>query len=133
MGLTFIPLEILFEELVKYYKEKYNLRVLRKKTRRIKISTKVTYDYKKEFSKILKDEIIIGRGDIAHICIKDAYISTAHCKIILENNTVYIEDLRSINGTYLNGKRVKEHTVLRNEDVLILGRTEIKVNIGYFY
>jgi pSer/pThr/pTyr-binding forkhead associated (FHA) protein len=118
---------------MKYYREKYYLSLLRKKTRRIKISTKVTDDYKKEFSKILENEILIGSGNIAQICIKDAYVSTVHCKIILQNNTVYIEDLKSTNGTYLNGKRIEEHAILKNEDILILGITEFKVNIGYIY
>ncbi|SHH60895.1 FHA domain-containing protein [Clostridium grantii] len=125
--------EILFEQLIGYYKERYKLNVLRKKTRRIKISTKATGDYRKEFSKILKNEILIGRGNIAQVRINDVYMSSAHCKVILENNTVYVEDLKSTRGTYLNGKKVNEHAVLRNEDVLVVGSTEIKINIGDFY
>lgn len=69
-------------------------------------------------------EIILGRsveGDNTRK-IDNAYVSSKHCRIYLDESTnlVYIEDLNSTNGTYVNGILVKRKAIAA-EDKLLLG------------
>lgn len=54
---------------------------------------------------------VIGRRRDCDLCIPLTRVSRRHCKLSKNNNTVKIRDLDSRNGTFLNGKRVKEAPV----------------------
>ncbi len=62
----------------------------------------------------------IGRGKSNTLVIPEKVISLFHAKIIAFNQTAYIQDLDSTNGTYVNGKRVHQH-ILRAGDFVIIG------------
>lgn len=66
--------------------------------------------------------------DLMHY--KDYGVSRRHALILKHNVTLMIQDLRSKNGTYLNGERLSpsKAVVLRDGDVLWLGNLEVKVN-----
>jgi pSer/pThr/pTyr-binding forkhead associated (FHA) protein len=50
------------------------------------------------------------------------YLSRRHAHIFLRNNSLYIEDLGSTNGTYVSGARLEEHAhPLSNGDVIAFG------------
>lgn len=51
---------------------------------------------------------VIGRRRGCDLCIPLKLISRRHCKLSKEGNTVKIRDMNSRNGTFLNGKRIKE-------------------------
>lgn len=55
-------------------------------------------------------------------------ISRGHCYIKKENNNVYIVDLGSSNGTYINGNRIESNVEMKlnNEDIIMLGNEEFK-------
>lgn len=55
-----------------------------------------------------KDEIVVGkkRGSVDVLIEFNKMISRQHCKIARRNKDVYIIDLESVNGTYLNQKRL---------------------------
>ncbi|NIP72620.1 MAG: FHA domain-containing protein [Gammaproteobacteria bacterium] len=65
--------------------------------------------------------INIGRGGDNDVVVGDSYVSTRHAKIITYFNASYVQDLGSTNGTYVNGKRIKMHT-LRDGDAITIGR-----------
>lgn len=68
----------------------------------------------------------LGRKPHNDIVLPDLVVSGEHCVFILEGLAdVTVEDLRSTNGTYLNGQPVKKN-VLRNNDVIELGKYRIK-------
>jgi hypothetical protein len=48
----------------------------------------------------------IGRASRNHICLKDKKISRTHCRIFEKEGCLYLEDLRSQNGTYIAGKAI---------------------------
>ena len=51
--------------------------------------------------------ILLGRDDSAvSIAIHDEFVSRVHAAIIHENGCFYLRDLRSKNGTFLNGTRL---------------------------
>ncbi|UCF85558.1 MAG: FHA domain-containing protein, partial [Desulfobacteraceae bacterium] len=56
--------------------------------------------------KLESDTILIGRSPDNDIQIKDSSISRNHLKILRKDNKYFIEDLRTTNGTFVNGKRL---------------------------
>ncbi|MEX0791015.1 MAG: FHA domain-containing protein, partial [Actinomycetota bacterium] len=51
------------------------------------------------------DELIIGRADKCHVVIGDSYASQIHARVFRRQDAVYIEDMGSTNGTYLNRRK----------------------------
>jgi uncharacterized membrane protein YdfJ with MMPL/SSD domain/quercetin dioxygenase-like cupin family protein len=64
---------------------------------------------------------IIGRDKSASLQLFDARVSREHALIKFSNGQYDISDLRSTNGVYINGTRIAEPTVLRNEDRIEIG------------
>ncbi|WZL74268.1 FHA domain-containing protein [Clostridiaceae bacterium 35-E11] len=73
---------------------------------------------------MLDRTITIGRKNENDIVIKDPYISNMHSKITLDEQVLFLEDLDSANGTYLNGDRIMDVVELRNGDRIKLGQVE---------
>ncbi len=69
---------------------------------------------------ITKDRIVIGRGNAADVKIPIAAISTQHAAIVRNSNGISIEDLKSTNGTRVNGRRV-ENLALKHGDQIEVG------------
>lgn len=55
----------------------------------------------------LEGEMIVGREVECAIAIQSGHVSRYHAKINVMRSGVFIEDLHSTNGTYINGKRIK--------------------------
>lgn len=64
--------------------------------------------------------ITIGRSPDADIILLDEKVSRVHCGIRLWDGEFYIKDLKSKNGTYVNGRRV-EVSKLKSSDVIKIG------------
>lgn len=62
-------------------------------------------------------KITVGRAEDNDIRVLYPFMSRHHFWILLEEGTVYVEDLQSTNGLYLNGKRVSK-AIVRSGDVL---------------
>lgn len=70
------------------------------------------------------DRISIGRGRNNHCTFdpeKERSVSHRHCEIRLEDNIAVLYDIGSLNGTYVNGRRVRR-TPLADGDEIGLGR-----------
>lgn len=72
-------------------------------------------------------ETTIGRGKDNAIVIDDPFVSTKHARIILKNNSYYLEDRGSTNGTILNGELIEGITKLNKEDVIEIGKMIFKI------
>jgi serine phosphatase RsbU (regulator of sigma subunit) len=59
---------------------------------------------------------LIGRDPAAHVVVGTGQTSWHHAIIVLSGGVYYIEDVDSVNGTYVNGQRILERTRLRNND-----------------
>lgn len=70
----------------------------------------------------------IGRKK-AEIILDDEHVSGTHAKITLEKNAYRIWDFGSSNGTYVNGKRIREATTLQENDRIKIGDTVFLVKI----
>lgn len=55
---------------------------------------------------IEKEEITIGRDPASDIFLNDITVSRRHARIFFEKKEAYIEDLGSLNGIFVDGKRV---------------------------
>lgn len=82
--------------------------------------TVAEYDLKK------KKQYIIGRTDLSDIVVKDSYVSKLHAMLKVYANAVVLLDLNSTNGTTVNS-RVVEKTILKNNDIISLGRHRLKL------
>lgn len=72
----------------------------------------------------LGGETRIGRGVHNHINMADSFASHDHALITCQDENFYLQDLNSVNGTYINGMRVSEPTLLRHGDTIrIAGAT----------
>ncbi len=70
---------------------------------------------------ITKPVISIGRVDKNDIKIENLAVSRQHAKIIQDGDRYIIEDLNSLNGTFVNEKRVMKG-ILRNHDEILVGK-----------
>lgn len=71
-------------------------------------------------------ELVLGREN-ADLTIEDLELSRHHARIRTVNGTLEIEDLGSLNGTWVNGARIPEPTLLKPGDQVKLGLTLIEV------
>jgi hypothetical protein len=66
-----------------------------------------------------------GQGKANDIIINDSSISRAHLEVFVDaDGNVFITDLNSTNGTFVNGVQLKGDTMLRRGDVLTLGNSQ---------
>jgi hypothetical protein len=73
-----------------------------------------------------KDRTTLGRAPDNDIVFDNMVVSGHHCVFDLKGlNDVFIEDLRSTNGTYINGKMVKRQR-LRDGDVIAIGNFRVQ-------
>ncbi|HET6612687.1 MAG TPA: GGDEF domain-containing protein [Kofleriaceae bacterium] len=77
-----------------------------------------------EMFKISDDEVILGRGSDCDVSLRDDGISREHCKIVRHRNALFVCDLDSRNGTFLNGHPVAKEQ-LHDGDKIQMGRTTI--------
>jgi pSer/pThr/pTyr-binding forkhead associated (FHA) protein len=81
--------------------------------------------------KIPTPECVIGRSSECHMRPKSDAISRRHCSIVVEEGKVAIRDFGSKNGTYVNGRRVEDHLVLKAGDQLQIGPLAFEVLIDH--
>jgi len=72
------------------------------------------------------DSATVGRSPTADVRIDDPYASSAHARIFPRGQFMYIEDMGSTNGTYLNGRQLRKPEQLRVADVVRIGDTEYR-------
>lgn len=70
--------------------------------------------------------IVLGRGIETDIRVEDDEVSRAHCAIWLEGEKFLAKDLRSRNGTFVNGQRVNE-AELKPGDRVRIGQCEFVI------
>ena len=80
-----------------------------------------------EIIKLEEGVTIVGRHDECHLKIKSSQVSRQHCHLFEKKGLLLVKDLGSANGTYVNGKRVKEQQVLEPGDELTIGDVQLRV------
>jgi general secretion pathway protein A len=69
--------------------------------------------------------MLIGRSDHNDISISSRFISRHHALLVRHGSSTFLMDLNSVNGTFVNSKRVSNY-VLVNDDLITIGHHSIK-------
>jgi pSer/pThr/pTyr-binding forkhead associated (FHA) protein len=56
-------------------------------------------------------------------------MSRKHVRIFVRKGEFYIEDLKTINKTYINGKVITKPTKVKQDDLILIGETELEFKI----
>jgi len=80
--------------------------------------------------RIPEGPVVIGRGTESDVVLSDELLSRRHAEIGLRNGEFYLTDLRSTNGTFINGERVVGERRLRHGDLIALGQSRLVFSDG---
>ena len=69
---------------------------------------------------------LLGRSETADVHIDDSFASASHARIYPSARGVFIDDLGSTNGTYVNGRKVTRPLQLEVDDAVRIGDTELR-------
>jgi type II secretory pathway predicted ATPase ExeA len=75
---------------------------------------------------LAEHKYVIGRNELADISLDDPYVSKTHAMIQVVGSAIILVDLNSTNGTLVNSRMALKR-VLRNNDVISLGRYRLKL------
>ena len=74
---------------------------------------------------LVKERTTLGRRPYNDIVIENLAVSGEHAVLTMKDGKVSIEDLRSTNGTFVNGRAIQKHELLHG-DLLDIGRYKIR-------
>ena len=95
---------------------------------KMKLSVLGNSGEQRDYGIILSDRAFIGRSAECDLAIRDdEEISKRHCELTIQSGYVMISDLNSTNGTFVNGVPVKTGHRLKSGDLVLLGRTELRI------
>jgi hypothetical protein len=72
---------------------------------------------------------VIGRADDVNIVLRSSRASRRHAEIVVTPEGATIEDLKSANGTYVNGNIIKEKKTLKAGDFIVIGDLGLDVSM----
>jgi serine/threonine protein kinase len=73
--------------------------------------------------------VLLGRAPVCEIRLHDSELSRRHCEFTFQDGRYYVEDLKSHNGTRVNGKKIRKKTELKVGDQIDVGMTRLLVDI----
>lgn len=76
---------------------------------------------------VVTGPVIVGRSPGADIVIAASYVSGRHAQFRLMGQNLFVEDLGSTNGTFVNGNRISAPAALKNNDIVSVGDVSIRV------
>jgi hypothetical protein len=71
----------------------------------------------------------LGRSPTNNVPLESTYISTEHTRVIYRDRSLWVEDLGSKNGTYVNGRRISGAMAVRPNDILQVGDVKFKITV----
>src|SRR5215472_14466538 len=72
-----------------------------------------------EFPIVPEKQIIVGRSSDLDMVLVEDMVSRKHARIAMQNDQIWIEDLGSTNGTFVNGEKIKRARLKEGDRVLI--------------
>lgn len=80
------------------------------------------------FDHVLAEEsVILGRASGSDLILPDRFLSRRHARFFRRGEDVFVEDLGSRNGTFVNGERVVAPAKLKRGDRVQFGQTVAEV------
>lgn len=74
------------------------------------------------------DRTTIGRVEDNTFHIADPSVSSHHCEVHLRGSDIFIRDLNSTNGSFIDGNKIEE-SILKPGQTLRLGQVELKLDV----
>ncbi len=75
----------------------------------------------------LAEELTVGRAAGCQVTLDDSYVSQLHARIFQRDGDLFVEDLGSTNGTYLNTRKVSAAVAMKRGDHLKIGSTVMEL------
>jgi hypothetical protein len=75
----------------------------------------------------LADELTVGRAGGCQITLDDTFVSQLHARVFRLDGQLFVEDLGSTNGTFLNRKKITAPVSMRKGDRLQIGKTVMEL------
>jgi hypothetical protein len=75
------------------------------------------------------DKTTVGRVSDNAFEIPEASVSSHHCELTLRGNDLFVKDLGSTNGTFINGDKIEEG-ILKPGQILRVGMIEMRLETG---
>jgi membrane fusion protein (multidrug efflux system) len=72
-------------------------------------------------------EYVLGRSPSADLVLADSESSKRHASVYARGDRFHLVDLRSSNGTFVNGERVRREVAIAPGDEIVIGQTSIRV------
>lgn len=86
---------------------------------------------KKLLIPIKKDVFVVGRSQDSDLYLKSEDISRQHAIFRCSGDEIFVEDLKSTNGTFVNHKRIKRSTAVKAGDDVYFGDLKFKLFFKY--
>ncbi len=77
-----------------------------------------------------KDEVTFGRWPALEVVLVSGLVGLRHARLLFRDQQVIISDLGCVNGTWLNGGRVKRATIVRAGDAITIGDVVLVVEVS---
>ena len=87
-------------------------------------------DAKRADVEIKKLPATIGRAREATITLPHTLVSRKHCEIFMQENQLFVKDLKSLNGTYVNNEKISKPTAIPSGQLLTLGNVTFRALYG---
>ena len=73
---------------------------------------------------------LIGRGPTNDLAVDDVLVSRRHARLVVGPGERHLEDLGSVNGTFVNGHRIFGRAAVADGDLVTVGNTDLIVRGG---
>ena len=84
-------------------------------------------DGAKHTVELTADGVTVGRGDAATIRINVNAVSRVHARFFEKDGAIYVQDMKSLNGTSVNGATVVGPTPVKSGDLILLGEIPVQL------
>ena len=75
----------------------------------------------------VQGEVTVGRAQGVDLRLDKGNVSKQHAKLALKDGRFIVSDLKSTNGTWVNGKKISSATILREGDKVYVGDFVLRV------
>src|SRR5580704_7248777 len=77
-----------------------------------------------------KNEINVGRVQGNDLMLPKGNVSKHHARLLYRDGRFIVTDLKSTNGTYVNGRKIAQATIVREGDKIYIGDFVLRLDAG---
>jgi pSer/pThr/pTyr-binding forkhead associated (FHA) protein len=84
-------------------------------------------EYEGQNVELRRGTLVVGRSSGCHLVLEDTMVSRRHAELLVTDDSLTVKDLGSVNGLYVNARRVEGSQRLKEGDTLQIGQREFIV------